>query len=121
MSIAVDTPHLAFPFTLSADGTQVQVVEQDSVDEVMACVNLIADMDISVRWDRSDFGWEMPDMDMEPVSVQGLADAINLLEPRATATVSPDTTDVTDLGNAIENLSLNIEIPDAATTQSQSS
>lgn len=79
--LSVAIPHFAFPF-LIVNGSVV-VNEQDSTDDVLACVALIASFPIGSRVEKPAFG--VPDQTF----AQGGADAavvaaaINRWEPRA--------------------------------------
>lgn len=54
MNTAVDIPHLKVPFSLSAAGAAV--VEQDSDNEIIQCVEAICRTPRGTRLDSPDFG-----------------------------------------------------------------
>lgn len=110
MALPVETPHLAYPFGLSLDGTQAMVNEQDSEAEIMACELLIAHTPIQLREDRADFGWDIPSISQLPINLTELVDAMNRLEPRAVATLQPDGTPLSVLGMGTDNLEIFITI-----------
>jgi phage baseplate assembly protein W len=82
----VDTPHLAYPLQITAQGAVV--VEQDTLDEIEACVHLICDTPQGYRADQPTFGIPDPLFASTPMDVQAIADAINALEPRALLTIT---------------------------------
>src|SRR5687768_199653 len=85
MATMADLPHFAHPFGRGANGS-VNVVEQDTEEHVMACVNVIARCPRGYRLDRPDFGWPFPEFRTAPLNVRDLEEALNLFEPRSTST-----------------------------------
>lgn len=77
----VTIPHFAYPFQFTEDG--MAVVEQDSLEEVFACVQMVAACPIGACPELPTFG--IPDIafSQAPVDAQSLADAIQQWEPRA--------------------------------------
>lgn len=96
-------PHFAFPFSRSADGKTINTVEEGSVENIMANVQMIARCPVGYRLERPEFGWAFPDLTMMPIDSQPLLDAINRFEPRARAI---------DIGdpNALANAAMGIDV-----------
>lgn len=88
----IERPHIAFPFAYEADGS-LAVVEEDSVEEVAACVANIAICPQGYRLDAPDFGVPDPSFATLPIDPDSLQHAIAKSEPRATlgVTVTPNT------------------------------
>lgn len=76
-----DVPHFSFPFRL--DGDHVAVDEQNTSDEIMACVSVIARCPVGFRDERPDYGWPFPEFRNVPVQPGPLEVALMRLEPRA--------------------------------------
>jgi phage baseplate assembly protein W len=82
----VTTPHFAWPFTWQAhpDGTtRAAVVEQDSVDDLKACVARIVSTRVGARDELPEFGitdlaFQLGDIQQAPLRTQ-----IERWEPRA--------------------------------------
>lgn len=85
-------PHFALPFQIANGAAAVN--EQDSTDDIEACVLAIASFPIGSRIERPDFG--VPDQTFRQggVDAGGLAAAIRRWEPRADATVVVDNSDL---------------------------
>lgn len=83
-----EIPHFAVPFQF-ANGVAA-VNEQDSADDIEACVLAIASYTLGSRIEKPDFG--VPDQTFRQGGVDGatLAAAITRWEPRADATVDVD-------------------------------
>ena len=77
----INLPHFSLPFTLSAAGAVV--VEQDSLDEIATCVEVVLRCPIGHRLEAEDFGRPDPEFAQAPVPTEGLTQAINTWEPRA--------------------------------------
>lgn len=97
-----DTPHLAFPFSRSPSGV-INVVEQDSVEHIMACEQVIARCPLGYRDERPEFGWPWPDLRLMPLDPTPLINALNQFEPRAAAISVPD-------ANALANAALGVDV-----------
>lgn len=78
-----DLPHFAAPFSFTSTGV-AEVVEQDSVEEVAACVCNVVVCPLGYRSDSPDFG--MPELMFGPVPIDTnvIDDAIAAWEPRVT-------------------------------------
>jgi phage baseplate assembly protein W len=81
--MAIETPHFSFPFRVSATGTKVRVVEQDTDDEIMDCVEVVISTEPGERLDLPDFG--VPDQTFQQggVDMQVVINSIRRNEPRA--------------------------------------
>ncbi len=93
MADEITTPHLAYPFTLTADGAAV--VEQDTPEEVFACVRAIVACPIGFRDDLPRFGIPDPLFKNAPLNTDAYESAITEWEPRARVDVT-DTADASD-------------------------
>jgi phage baseplate assembly protein W len=80
-----ECPHFSFPFQRSADGTSVQVVEQDTPEDIMCCENVIVHCPLGWRDDRPEFGWAWPELANVPLNVGSLEQALEQFEPRGDA------------------------------------
>lgn len=78
----IDRPHFAYPFQRGTNG-RVNVVEQDTVEHVNSCCNLILRCPFGFRDDRPEFGWPFPEFVNIPVDTKALTDALQEFEPRA--------------------------------------
>jgi phage baseplate assembly protein W len=74
-------PHFNAPFALSASGAAV--VDQNSPEEILACVNNIVSCPIDFRVELPNFGIPWPQFVEAPVPFAGIAQAVLLWEPRA--------------------------------------
>ena len=52
----VDVPHFKFPFRLASSGTRVMVVEQDTQDEIMDCVEVLIRTEAGERIEAPEYG-----------------------------------------------------------------
>lgn len=80
-------PHLAIPFRLNPDGS-AQTVDQDSIDDIAQCVEVLTATTIGSRIELPGYG--IPDLTFtqgQPAAQQ-ILQAINTWEPRADATVT---------------------------------
>jgi hypothetical protein len=98
-------PHFDYPFRWSGDG-HASVNEQDSLEDVAACVACVIFTPIGYRTMIPNFGSEgleftLPDAD----SRQLLKDYIVRSEPRADATT---TDDIDTLDEFIDNITVNL-------------
>lgn len=100
-----DRPHFAFPFQLGYDG-KVGVVEQDSIEHVVACENVIVRCPLGFRDDRPEFGWPFPTFQTTPLDLSSLESALNRYEPRGNAN-AVEYADAVD--EAIRHISVDVE------------
>jgi hypothetical protein len=99
-------PHLAFPFARTSDGTGIQVNEQDTVNEIMACQMVIINCPVGYRDDRPEFGWAMPYMRQAPLDTGGLEQALREFEPRGPVNIQQ----TYDAAHAAVTLNVNAQI-----------
>lgn len=80
-------PHLAIPFQLNGDGT-AQTVDQDSLDDITQCVEVLANTPVGSRIELAAYG--IPDLlfSQSAPPVGRILQAIATWEPRADATVT---------------------------------
>lgn len=92
-----DLPHFAFPFERPAN-SKVKVVEQDTVEHVAACENVILACPVGFRQERPDFGIPWPEYRAIRGGSRATADpgaieeAVRRLEPRGLSSVADLTT-----------------------------
>lgn len=96
---AVNTPHLAFPFDLSAGSAAV--TEQDSLDEIVDCVEVILRTPRGQRVDQPDFGLADPTFRMNGMDASEIEGSVAQWEPRA---------DVEAVRQAIQNSEDHIQV-----------
>ena len=76
-----DIPHLALPLRVVGDA--FDVVQQDTLDEVITNVRVVASFEIGYREDKPEFGIpEQAPADL-PLNLQDLEETIESWEPRA--------------------------------------
>lgn len=109
-------PHFSFPFSRSADGTTISVVEEGSTEQIMTNVQMIARCPVGYRLDRPEFGWPWPDMTMIPVDSQPLLDAINRFEPRARAIDIGDPQALANAAMAVQDINVDVQIQSGDST-----
>ncbi|MCU1500593.1 MAG: hypothetical protein JWM47_4546 [Acidimicrobiales bacterium] len=80
-----DIPHFKFPFQRSPDGKTVDVVEQDTVEHVMTCEEVIVRCPLGFRIERPEFGWPFPEFQTGDIDLSALEAALADLEPRGSA------------------------------------
>jgi hypothetical protein len=91
-------PHFQVPFQLVTTGNRAGavVVEQDTLEEIVSCVNTIVECPIGACPQLPTFGIPQPTFAQAPISTTELVAAIQTLEPRATedavSTLMPDGT-----------------------------
>lgn len=108
-----DIPHLAFPFARTADGTGVNVVEQDTVQHIMSCELVIVHHPLGSRDDRPEFGWAWPELENAPLNLASLEQALRQFEPRGTATAEQ----YLDVANATVHVSVDVAIQSTEDTE----
>lgn len=83
-------PHFDLPFRL--EGGKVAVVEQDSVDDVTNCVEVIVRFKKQDRLydDRGEFGIDDPEFDLAPLDSEIIRENVVAQEPRASIFVSEE-------------------------------
>jgi phage baseplate assembly protein W len=83
-----DVPHFAFP--LRYVNGHAQVNEQDSMDDIEACVTAICLTSPGQRVELPDFGIEDPAFGQEPIPTAPLVSQIQTFEPRVTIMVDAE-------------------------------
>lgn len=106
-----DLPHFAFPFRWIAqpDGSvAAAAVEQDSVDEVAMCVEILLRTPLGFRADDGmpDFGTPEILFDLAPLNLDQLKESLAEWEPRAAARFA-EYGDVVD--ETIRNVRIDLE------------
>lgn len=76
-----DTPHFAYPFRF--DGPHAVEVEQDTVEEVETCVEVVLHTRPGERDDLPEFGVPDPTFGQRPLDLDAMASAVTVWEPRA--------------------------------------
>jgi phage baseplate assembly protein W len=79
--VVVDVPHFAFPFSLA--GGRVTVVEQDTDDEIIACVEAILAHPLGSRPEVPNFGVELGEFQQGGPALGEVRSALAAWEPRA--------------------------------------
>lgn len=80
----VETPHFKTPFRIL--GSQVAVIEQDSDDDILACVETVLRTPAGSRIENPEYGLTDPTFQSDPAAIENeCQDAIEEWEPRATA------------------------------------
>lgn len=81
-----DTPHFQFPFSFRGFPPRAEEVEQDSIEEIAACVEAICLTNPGQRFDQPDFG--LADLTFETdVDDDAIVGTIQRWEPRVTLAV----------------------------------
>lgn len=90
-----DTPHFALPFRL--EGGSFAVNEQDSAEDVAACVEAVIRTRPGERDELPAFGVTDPAFQQAPIDTDLLVEQVNEWEPRAKALAeeTPDLFDAT--------------------------
>lgn len=89
-----DIPHFQFPFEFK-DGRFAEV-EQDTIEDVAGCVEVVLRTPVGHRDELPEFGTHNPSFTAPP-DIDSLRRAVTEWEPRAEATVEDDT-DAFELG-----------------------
>jgi phage baseplate assembly protein W len=97
--MAVEIPHFKYPFRLirGAAGTVApEVVEQDTADEVLDCVEIALLTVVGERVDMPTFGIDPPVFQQQPIDMNIVGAQISAHEPRAefAAEQHPDELDI---------------------------
>lgn len=78
----IAVPHFRFPFSFTAENGAA-IVEQDSVEEILTCVQMIAACSLGACPELPTFGIPDPTFQAAPPNSDPITDAIELWEPRA--------------------------------------
>lgn len=79
-----ERPHFQYPFRRGSDG-KVVCVEQDTIEHIESCCQVIVRCPQGFRDDRPEFGWPFPEFHTMPVNVRDLERALDEFEPRGRA------------------------------------
>lgn len=103
----IETPQFDLPFRLDADGKEVPVNEQDSVEDVGDCVEAILRTPLGFFEDDPDFGYEDPTFTEGRPEMEEVQTAIMLNEERAEVLIeeSPDL-----LNQFVSRVHVNVEV-----------
>jgi phage baseplate assembly protein W len=97
MASDLDTPQFDLPFRLGPDGSPVEI-EQDTVEEVGDCVEVLLRTPLGFYADQPDFGVDLPlfEESSGAVNMDEVQTAISAWEERADALIDsqPDLLDV---------------------------
>jgi hypothetical protein len=106
-----DLPHIACPRSLNPNGSVV-VNEQDSLENVAACVYAIATCEVGQMPLIADFGIPSPLFQTVPLDLTEIVKAVSAQEPRAesTASASPGA-----FSAAVQNISLVAQVEEGPT------
>ena len=101
-----DTPHIAFPFKLSASGKNLLYREQDTEDEVIDCVEVLVRTPVGSRLELPGYGVREQEFSMGGAVKEEIVSACAIWEPRAAVTLErePELLD-----GLVDNLRLNIQ------------
>jgi phage baseplate assembly protein W len=86
----IDTPKLSFPFRLHANGASAVVVEQDSDDEILDCVEVLLSTEKGSREEAPAYGVEDQSFLEGGANQDQILTAISKWEPRAERTLEAD-------------------------------
>lgn len=85
--VPADVPHFRHPFSRSTTGKTVEVVDQDSVEEIRSCEAVIVACPVGFFPPEPDFGWPFPEFRNVPLDTTALRAALARFEPRGDANV----------------------------------
>lgn len=92
--LPIDVPHFKFPFRLATNGKRVQVVEQDSDDEVLDCVEVTLRTRPGDRLDEPEFGMDdQAFLQYQDGNTDAITTAVKIWEPRARTYVAAQSID----------------------------
>lgn len=106
MDSVPERPHFAYPFQRGASGG-VNAVEQDTVEHVTACENVIVRCPLGWREERPEFGWPWPEFHPAPLPLGPLQAALRQFEPRGN-TSAVEYADVVDA--SIRYMQVDVEV-----------
>lgn len=98
--LVVDIPHFKFPFTFDSAG-HARVVEQDSDDDVVQCVEVLLSTPVGSRAELPEYGVEDPTF-TTTLDLPGIVQAIDDWEPRAQVDMSSSINDRDELLREIQ-------------------
>lgn len=102
--VSAGIPHFDMPFRYF--GGKPVVNEQDSIEDIAACVYAVLVTPPGTRDEMPDFGFEDPAFSQQPLSSAAMAAQISEWEPRASVLVdvAPDALDA-----AVANANIHVE------------
>ncbi len=106
---ATEIPHFDYPFAFQQAGGTVTaaVVEQDTLEEVLACAQAICDCPVGFRHELPEFGIQAPLFSQAPLDPSGVQRAVEEWEPRA-LTLAGEYPD--GIGDFFRHLQLDVEL-----------
>lgn len=102
----LDTPQFGLPFRLNADGTEVESVEQDSVEDVAACVEGFLRTPLGWYEEQPGYGFDAPVFE-ERVDLDAIRMQVEQWEDRADLLIEDG--DI-DLGGLVRNVNIDIGV-----------
>ena len=81
-----DVPHIGIPIQVL--GGRFATVQQDTNDEVAACVSVIVSFPVGSREEAPEFGVPDPAFQTRPLDIAAVEEAVEEYEPRAAIEVS---------------------------------
>jgi phage baseplate assembly protein W len=109
-----ELPHISYPFVRDQVTGTVRAIEQDTVEHVMSCEQVIVRHPLGYRIDRPEFGWAWPELDGMPLDLGSLEQALRQFEPRGTATASQ----YADVAASVVHISVDVAIQSVETEKS---
>jgi phage baseplate assembly protein W len=76
-------PHLGFPISLTPDGRRLVIREQDSIEDIEDCVEVVLSTAVGERQEQPDYGTPDQAFRERGVDVGRLRAAVERWEPRA--------------------------------------
>lgn len=87
----IDTPKLSFPFRLHANGVSAVVVEQDSDDEILDCLEVLLSTEEGSREEAPSYGLDDQTFKQGGADLDQIIATISKWEPRADKILEADT------------------------------
>jgi len=97
-----EIPHFKFPFKLTAAGDRAQIVEQDSDDEVMDCIEILLSTVQGERIEIPDYGIRDQVFRQKGVDTGHVLQQIRRFEERADVVLEPG-----KIEDLVQHLSVN--------------
>ena len=104
----IDTPKISFPLRLRANGASAVVVEQDSIDEIMDCVEVLLSTEEGSREEAPAYGIDDLTFRMGGVDQELVMATIAKWEPRAETILEAD-----EIEQFIQRVRLKVMVRDA--------
>jgi phage baseplate assembly protein W len=105
--VAVEVPHFAYPFRLVGGAPAVN--EQDSLDDVAACVSAALLTSPGDRDERPEYGVSDPTFSVLPMDPDALVAEVQTWEPRARILADEDPS---GFAEAVERVRLTLTLED---------